>query len=80
VSHPPGWDHPHRAALLAGLDQEVEGVVAALLGRAEQVDDLDEHEAAATLAYDLMHDPDLERVGLAAGVAILAIRLHRRGL
>jgi hypothetical protein len=73
----PLWDHPRKPMLIAKLDQDTEGIVGELLRRAAELDDLDEHEAAAAYCYDLVSDPAQTMVGLAAGVAMLAIRMHR---
>lgn len=77
TGHPFGWDHPQRPKLIAKLDQDTEAIIEELLRRAAELDDLDEHEAAATFCYELATDPALSTIGLASGVAMLAIRMHR---
>jgi hypothetical protein len=42
-------------------------------------DALDEHEACAAICLDLVSNPDMTMVGLAAAVAILAVKMHRAG-
>jgi hypothetical protein len=79
TAYSPGWDHPQRARLLAGLDQESAGVVDMLLKKAAEHDALDEHEACAAICLDLVSNPDMTMVGLAAAVAILAVKMHRAG-
>jgi hypothetical protein len=78
-NHPFGWDHPQRARLLANLDQGAAGIVDMLLKKAAEHDNLDEHEACAAVCFDLVTNPAMTMIGLAAGVAILAVRAHRKG-
>lgn len=73
----PLWDHPRKPMLIAKLDQDSEAIVRELLRRAAELDDLDEHEATAAYCYELVSDPVQTMVGLAAGVAMPAIRMHR---
>ena len=79
ADHPFGWDHPQRARLLAGLDQDSRGIVDMLLERAARHDDLDEHEACAAMCFELVSDTAMTMIGLAAGVAVLAVKMHRAG-
>lgn len=64
------------AALTAALDQSEALVADDLLAMAAKYDGADLHDAAAAMMFELLRGPT-SRLGLAAGVAVLAIRLRR---
>lgn len=64
------------AALTAALDQSEAQVADDLLRTAAKYDGADLHDAASAMMFELLRGPT-SRLGLAAGVAVLALRLRR---